>query len=392
MMITFPEGFLWGSSTSSAQIETASDHNWKGVKSRDGHIFDRTADHELRRHEDLEYICQFGTVYRCGVDWARLQPAPFAPFNPLVVEEYRRFFQQLNASGMTIMFVLHHFSHPMWFERTGGWLKEENLNAFIDFGQKCIRHFGEYARYWNTFNEPNVYAMNAFTLGVFPPFRKNYFKSNRCLRMMSIAHGILFDLIKAAHPQAWVGISLNTAWFQSLHPLGNIPARFADWWFHKRASRRFRKCDFWGLSYYAYVPFTPFAITEVEKPGRLDKLKIPHDKMWGYRPEGLGRMIKKFYRWYKKPVIVVENGICTDDANVRIQSMKDYLLVCRKALDQGVDLRGFIYWSTFDNFEWNLGPTYRFGLVEVDLHTKERRMTEAGRFFAKISRDNGVEM
>ncbi|MCB0610636.1 MAG: family 1 glycosylhydrolase, partial [Lewinella sp.] len=94
----------------------------------------------------------------------------------------------------------------------------------------------------------------------------------------------------------------------------------------------------------------------------------------------------------RKPIIVVESGICTDDARTRIQSMKDYLMVCRKALDQGVDLRGFFYWSTIDNFEWNLGPTYRFGLVQVDLNTKDRRMTEAGDFFSEICRENGVEV
>ncbi|HMQ91219.1 MAG TPA: family 1 glycosylhydrolase [Flavilitoribacter sp.] len=392
MRISFPDGFLWGSSTSAAQIETASDHNWRGVKSRDGFIFDRTSDHELRREEDLEYICSFGTVYRCGVDWAKLQPAPFAPFNPIVTGEYVRFFESLRSSGMSIMLVLHHFAHPRWFEAAGGWQTEDNLNAFVDFGQRVIRHFGPYVRFWNTFNEPNVFAMNAYTLGIFPPFRKNYFKSNRCLRMMSIAHGVLYDLIKAADPHAWVGISLNTAWFHSLHPLGWIPARFADWWFHRRASKRFTKCDFWGLSYYAYVPFTPFAVTEVDKPGKLGRLGIPHDKMWGYRPEGLGQMLRRFTKWYRKPIIVVESGICTDDARTRIQSMKDYLMVCRKALDQGVDLRGFFYWSTIDNFEWNLGPTYRFGLVQVDLNTKDRRMTEAGDFFSEICRENGVEI
>ena len=68
MRLDFPDGFLWGTSTAAAQIETASNHNWKGFKSQDGYIFDRTADHELRREEDIEIIAEFGSVYRCGVD------------------------------------------------------------------------------------------------------------------------------------------------------------------------------------------------------------------------------------------------------------------------------------------------------------------------------------
>ncbi len=144
MKLHFPDGFLWGSSTAAAQIETASDHNWRGFLSKDGHRFERTTDHELRRNEDAQYIKKFGTVYRCGVDWARLQPEAFAPFDMQVVNEYQTFFQELNDAGTRILFVIHHFTHPLWFEKDGGWLNESKLPAFIDYAQQCVQYFGQY--------------------------------------------------------------------------------------------------------------------------------------------------------------------------------------------------------------------------------------------------------
>jgi beta-glucosidase len=113
--------------------------------------------------------------------------------------------------------------------------------------------------------------------------------------------------------------------------------------------------------------------------------------MWGYRPEGLGEVMHQFNKKYLKPIIITENGICTDNQQQRKEAIQDYLQVCLKCISEGVDLRGYIHWSTWDNFEWHLGPTFRFGLVTVDFHTMDRTMTEAGEFYAEIVQKNGIE-
>ncbi|MEM1322743.1 MAG: family 1 glycosylhydrolase [Bacteroidota bacterium] len=392
MKLQFPEGFLWGSSTAAAQIETASAHNWRGLKAKDGYRFERTSDHEQRRAEDVQYIKALGQVYRCGVDWARLQKEAFAPFDPTVVAEYQQFFQLLEEEGVLILLVIHHFTHPLWFEEKQGWLNENQLPAFIDYARQCIEHFGAFIFNWNTFNEPNVYALNAYMLGHFPPHKKNYFQANRVLRHMGRAHDIVYQLIKERYPDRPVGISLNTATFRGLNVLGWLPARFTEWWFQGFAASFFKNVDYWGLSYYAYVPFAPFPITQIDQPGRLAERRIPHDKMWGYNPEGLGKVLRRFHKKYGKPIIITENGVCTADPKRRIRSIKDYLQVCHAAIADGVPLRGYIHWSTLDNFEWHLGPTYRFGLVRVDLETKERSMTEAGIFYSRVCKENAVEL
>ncbi len=392
MKLTFPDDFLWGTSSAAAQIETASDHNWKGVPSMDGYVFDRTTDHEKRRMEDVEYITQFGSIYRCGVDWARLQTAPFADFETDVVKEYQDFFEELNNRGMKIMFVMHHFTNPLWFENNGTWENEKNIDAFVDYGTKCIEHFSDYVYNWNTFNEPNVYAINGWLTGNFPPFKKSLSKADKVIKNLAAAHDIMYAILQVKTPSKPVGISLNTIWFEAKNVLGIAPAQFANWWFHKKVADLFQDLDFWGISYYANILLDPTPITYIETPEKVEKLGLPHDKMWIYKPEGLRRYIKKIYDWHPKPIIITENGICTEDSQVRINSIKDYLTICHELIAEGIPLQGYIHWSTWDNFEWNLGPTYRFGLVSIDLETMERSMTEAGEFYKKITETNELEL
>lgn len=392
MLLQFPQGFFWGTSTAAAQIETASEHSFKGLRAQDGHIFDRTSDHELRRVEDVKHIQRFGTVYRCSVDWARLQTEPYGNFHHDVALEYRHFFENLTEGGTKIMFVLHHFANPKWFEEKGGWLYEENVGFFVDFVKKCIHHFGKYVSYWNTFNEPNVYAMNAYFLGVFPPHRKRFGQANEVIRNMSVAHNTLYTMLKVYDKSKPIGISLNTALMQGVNILGYPVAKLADYWFNKWCAAFFEKVDFWGLSYYAHVLFDPKPISEIHRPGKLDKMKVPHDKMWAYKPDGLGKMLYRFHKKYDKPIIITENGICTADDNKRIEAIKDYLKVIHEAINDGVQVLGYIHWSVFDNFEWNLGPTYQFGLLKLDFETKNRIDTEGARFYEKITKANAVQI
>lgn len=393
MQITFPKHFFWGTSTAAAQVETAGDHPWRGLVARDGYRFERTTDHELRRGEDAAFIARFGSVYRCGVDWSRLQTAPMAKFEPAVVAEYTTFFEDLRRRGVRLMLVLHHFCHPNWFEQKGGWANEENIPFFIHYVQQCLKHFGDFVDSWNTFNEPNVYAYNGYFAGNFPPFKKYAYRTaNRVLDNMGNAHDIARLLIREKYKGAYVGISLNTAYFEAANWLGIPAAAFSRWWFLDRAARPFRKCDFWGLAYYAYLLFDPFPIDFINRPAAVEARRLPHDKMWLYRPEGLGWVLRRFWKKYRKPIIITENGICTEDSALRIRALRDYLGVCHQAIEAGVDLRGYIFWSTWDNFEWNLGPTYRFGLVRVDFDTMERTMTEAGLFYEKIVEQNGLEI
>ncbi len=394
MLLRFPDQFIWGTSTAAAQIETPFEHEWKGVKSRDGYVFNRTCDHELRRDEDIEYITALGNAYRMGFDWSRLQKAPLAPFDKAVVEEYRDFMKKLKARGTYLMLVIHHFSNPIWFAKEGGWENAKTIDYFIDFTRQIIQYFGDLADNWNTFNEPGVYITNAYVLGNFPPQKKSYITARKVLKNMAKAHVKAVRLLKIAYPDIPVGISKNCVIFKSEHPLGYLPARFADHFFMNTVADHFviPELDYFGMSYYAKIPFIPQPITEIDNPGKLAEMGRAHDMMWEYYPQGMEECMMRYWKKYKKPMMITESGISTNDCDVRIAGIKDYLKHIHNCIQNGVEVLGYFHWSTMDNFEWNLGPTYRFGLVHVDFETCERTMKRSGAFYQQVIAQNGVEV
>ena len=392
MELKFPDGFIWGTSTAAAQIETASDHNFRGLRARDGHIFDRTTDHEKRRDEDVDHITRFGTLYRCGVDWARLQREPYAAFDKAVVREYRDFFTALTARGTKIMFVLHHFVHPTWFEASGGWAWTENLEAFYDYSARCVEAFGDLVYAWNTFNEPNVYAMNAYFTGQWPPHQKSLAQASRILGNMARAHVHVYGKLKAATPNAMVGYSLNTAYAEGQGFRGTAAAKLFDWWFYSRPVRLFQPVDYVGVSYYAHVIFAPEPLTNLDTPEELERRGIRHDKMWALKPEGLAFNIKRAHRDTGKPVWVTENGVCTDDPDFRRDVLREYLQNVHACIREDIPVLGYTHWSPWDNFEWDLGLTYRFGLLQLDFGTLDRQNTTAADWYERVCETNTVEV
>src|ERR1700681_128443 len=127
MQYLFPKDFIFGTSTAATQIETAFDHDWQGVKSKDGYIFDRTTDHELKLKEDAELIAALAPFYRMGPMWSKLQRSPLAEFDQATVNQYLSLLKDLRERGVKIMMVLHHFTNPKWFAALDSWEKEENI-------------------------------------------------------------------------------------------------------------------------------------------------------------------------------------------------------------------------------------------------------------------------
>src|SRR5579859_7181884 len=207
MQYLFPSDFMFGTSTAATQIETAFEHDWQGVKSKDGFVFERTTDHELRLKEDAEIIASLSPHYRMGLMWSKLQRSPLAEFDATTVNEYRSLLKDLCTRGVKIMMVLHHFTNPKWFAALESWEKEANIHLWVDFARKVVDTFGEYVSHWNTFNEPNVYASYGWITGFFPPFKINPVKAAIATKNMGKAHDLIYDYIKEKFPHQPVGIS-----------------------------------------------------------------------------------------------------------------------------------------------------------------------------------------
>lgn len=385
MRYIFPNDFQFGTSTAAAQIETAYEHDWQGVKSLDGYIFDRTTDHELRFREDASIIASLAPNYRMGLMWSKLQRHPLAKLDEETVAEYKAFLLDLKQRGVKIMMVLHHFTNPCWFAKLGGWENEKNISLWVDFCEKVISEFGAYITNWNTFNEPNVYASYGWITGFFPPFKNNPYLAGKVVKNMSKAHNEVYDLIKSKFPDHPVGISHNAVVFDSENVLGWFPANLSDWWFMEYVPSHFEKVDFFGMSYYARITHDPMPVTYLQTPEKVKQLGIKHDDMWEYHPQGLRTCIDRYWKKYRKPIIITENGVCDASDELRQQAIGDYAKILHEALQDGIDIRGYYWWSAWDNFEWHLGPTKRFGLYECDLETRERRKRKSAELFSHLA-------
>lgn len=385
MKLVFPEHFFFGTSTAAAQIETAIDHDWQGIKAKDGFVFNRTTDHELRLKEDAAIIASLAPHYRMGLQWSKLQTGPNMAFDDQAVAEYKLLLNDLKSRNVSIMMVLHHFTNPKWFAARGGWEKEENIHFWTDFGKRVVDEFGSYVSYWNTFNEPNVYASYGWLTGFFPPFKINPLLAGRVVQNMGKAHNIIYDYIKAKFPEHPVGISHNATIFSAQNILGWFPARITDWWFMEYVPGHFEKTDFFGMSYYGRIPHDPLPITYLMTPDKIKQLGKRHDDIWEYHPEGMRECIDRYWKKYKKPIIITENGVCDESDFLRLQAIQDYAGILHKAISDGIDIRGYYHWSTWDNFEWHLGPSMKFGLYSCDTETKERLPKPSAELYRQLA-------
>lgn len=392
MQLTFPEDFVFGTSTAAAQIETAFEHDWQGFKSRDGSIFDRTTDHEKRFAEDAKIIASLAPSYRMGLMWSKLQREPLGELNRESAEQYHTFLHDLKRKNVSIMMVLHHFTNPVWFSKIGGWENEENINLWIDFAKKVVDEFGLYVKFWNTFNEPNVYASYGWITGFFPPFKSNPLTAGKVVKNMGLAHNVVYDFIKSKYPDQPVGISHNATIFSSENFLGWLPARLADWWFMEYVPSHFEKADFFGMSYYTRISHDPLPINHLETPKKLKALGRKHDDLWEYHPEGLRTCLDRYWKKYKKPIIITENGVCDESDFLRLQAIQDYAQLIHQAIKDGIDIKGYYFWSTWDNFEWHLGPSMRFGLYECDPVTKERLRRPSGELYSRFAHSKKIRV
>ena len=105
---------------------------------------------------------------------------------------------------------------------------------------------------------------------------------------------------------------------------------------------------------------------------------------WEIFPEGIYQCLKQLART-GLPILVTENGICTSDDGQRAQFVHDHLAQIGRAMSEGVPVLGYLHWSLLDNYEWHEGFAPRFGLVEVDYPTQERRVRSSARYLASVA-------
>jgi beta-glucosidase len=388
-MRDFPEGFLFGSSTAAHQVEGGNVNNdWWAWEHAPGtpavEPSGDAIDQYHRYEEDFALLASLGQqAHRISLEWSRIEPAP-GEWSTAALEHYRRVLGSLADNGLTAFATLYHFTIPAWLADRGGWLARDAVGHFERFCERVAAHLGDLMPYACTINEPQIVSTMGYLRGEFPPGVKDPVRWRMCTRRFIEAHGAAVRALKSGRGEPLAGICLQMPAFEPARP--DDPACVAayeelrhemiDVYLEDLAG------DWSGVQYYSRQRVDParsggFAPAPEGTP--LTQMG------WELHPEGLYQAIS-LAGSTGLPVIITENGIATADDAERLRYLRDHLAQVKRALDDGVDVRGYIHWSAFDNFEWNHGYRPTFGLIGIDREDGLKRVPRpSARAFGKLA-------
>lgn len=380
--LEFPEGFYWGAATASYQVEGGIYNcDWAKAAER-GKVpkAGESSDHYNRYEEDFDIAESLGhNASRISIEWARIEPEE-GKFDEEEVEHYRSVLKAMKARGLEPFVTLWHFTLPLWFSERGGFLRKDSPEIFARYCEYVTGKLKNECSHWATINEPVVYASNGWIRGIWPPFKHaKLFTFLKVTNILAKAHNLAYERIKKVTLSSEVGIVKDNIYFHAnRNPWNKIRAAFMNWFWNRHfLNKMFMHCDTIGLNYYFHSKFGDTA--EYEKT----------DMGWDIFPEGIYHTLKEL-SWYGLPVFIAEAGIADAKDDRRAMYIKDELRYVHKAIEDGVDVRGFLYWSLLDNFEWAQGYDKRFGLVEIDYETKGRKVRDSAYEYKKICEANAL--
>jgi len=408
-LMKFPDSFLWGTATSSTQIEGYVNNEWTGFVARDGSTCSIACNSYYQYAEDIQWMSKLGVkAYRLGIEWSRLQSEAQGALNQTELARYVDQLDQLNAAGIVPMVVLHHFSNPSWINAIGGWTNPAAIPAFVDYVTKLVAALRDRVRFWNTFNEPDTYASCGYLIGEFPPLKKGRWDSYRAVIFhMAEAHERVCHVIREAGSslgKVEVGFSKNWTYFQPYRkasPWDALMAAMIHSQLNGLVMKRFlggaRKTasTFLGVNYYGRIRFKnlkPLVPTFGFAREELARMGVECDDMLERHPLGLESALQEMYQQCHLPIYITEHGSSSADEDFRERDLRDNLAALHRAIDRGVDVRGFYYWSLLDNFEWQFGYSKKFGLLSVDFNDqhRSRSMKPLGHIYRKVCLENSM--
>ncbi|MEV6568750.1 GH1 family beta-glucosidase [Streptomyces kronopolitis] len=426
----FPRDFVWGVSTSAAQIEGAvaedgrGESAWDAFAAEPGRIKDGSdprvaTDHYHRYREDVALMRGLGVgAYRFSVAWPRVMPDGSGAVNTAGLDFYDRLVDELLAAGIAPVPTLFHWDTPQALEEAGGWLVRETAERFAAYAEVVAGRLGDRVARWITLNEPAELTLLGYGLGQHAPGRQLLFEALPAAHHQLLGHGLAVQALRArgagnigiahSHGPTWPAspteadtaaadlydLLLNRLFAEPVL-LGRYPDEELAGLLPGPVAEDLRiisePLDWYGINYYQPTlvgapaaegsgpaafggiqlpPELPFAPREIEGYPRTDF-------GWPVVPEALTELLVSFRERYGDrlpPVVITENGCAyegTGDAE-RITFLDGHLRALHAAMEAGVEVHGYFVWSLLDNFEWAEGYARRFGLVHVDYATLER--------------------
>jgi beta-glucosidase len=358
--------------------------------------------------DDFDLACSWGhNAHRFSIEWSRIEPAE-GQWNTDAVAHYQAVLRALQQRGLEPVVTLYHFTIPAWFARRGGWLRSDSAKLFARYAAYIARHFGADVRYWLTINEPTVYVMQGYINGEWPPFwRSSWLKAILVCKNLARAHRAVYRVLHQYRQDIMVGFAHSAPLVMPCDParrrdrMASAIRALAlhDAFFYLIGARpqsgrhTGRNLDFIGINYYtrAIIRSTGWGVGALL--GRVCRSQHHGDQGplsdtgWEVYPAGLRLILEKFST-FGLPLLITENGVATEDENLRREFIVRHLRSLAEALAKGVHVIGYLYWTLMDNFEWTMGTKARFGLAAVDFHTQQRSPRPCVEVFERVCREN----
>ena len=447
----FRDDFVWGVASSAYQIEGRDAEDGCGKMiwdtfTEEGRILDgQTAyvacDNMHRYKEDYAMMRLLGIkAYRFSVSWARLMPEGTGRVNEKAVALYRDMITEMKKNGIEPYLTMYHWELPQALQDRGGWLNEEIIQWFGEYAKVVAENFSDLCEYYFTLNEPQCFVGLGHLSGVHAPGKKmSYAETFQIAHNALRAHGqAVINLRKYAKRTVKIGYAptcgmaypatespedieaarkvlfsfenpidnwtWNVAWFSDPVFLGKYPEeglqKFKEYLpviTEEDMKLIAQPLDFMGQNIY-----NGYAV----RAGKNGEPEYAHREPgypktaanWPVTPECFYWGVKFLYERYKLPLYITENGmschdIVSSDGKVhdpnRITFLDLYLSALQRAVDNGVDVRGYFLWTFLDNFEWDKGYTERFGIVHVDFTTQKRIAKDSAFWYQDVIRSNG---
>jgi len=414
-ILKFPDGFLWGAAISAHQVEGGTKNDWTEWEKKnaerlaeeaktkwapwqqkkfpemfnpENYISGQACDHYNRYEEDLDIAKSLGlNAFRISIEWSRVEPEE-GKFDEREIEHYRKVLKAIRFRGMEPFVTLWHYTLPLWLSRKKGILNRRFPNYLARYAKRITREYKNLCDHWITLNEPSVIVSHAYLEGIRPPQKKSLFLSWKACKKIMQAHNNTYEAIKEVSEKNKVGFANHIKYFKPYREnslLDKLAVKVADYfgnWIYYDLSKG--KNDFMGLQHYF--------VFHIKFPGKaIIRTKNLTDLRWEIYPEGIYYILNRLKK-YDLPIYITECGLADAEDLKREKYIKENIFWIHKAISERINIKGFLYWSFIDNFEWDKGSWPRFGLVEVDYKTMKRKIRPSAQEYAKICRNNSLEI
>ena len=377
----FPPDFLWGSATAAHQVEGGSVNNdwWAWEHSPGSGCVEPSGDaiDQWNRFDaDFALLASLGqNAHRISLEWSKIEPEP-GEFSRAAIDHYRAVLESLARHGLTAFVTLHHFTLPRWFAQRGGWLAADALNIFGCYVERVACDLGDLIPYACTVNEPQIVALMAYQLGQFPPGHKDPGEWQQANQVLIQAHRIATAALRSGRGRPQIGSCQQLPLVEPDRPDEEADVERAKLVQHFAVDQHLEDLraggdlgDWVGLQYYTRLRVNAARGGLTTTPEGVETSM----NGWEVYPAGFGQMLRRLAE-VGLPIVVTENGIATRDDRQRQRYLCSHLTELKRALDDAVDVRGYLYWSAFDNFEWMHGYGPTFGLIGIDRADNLRRV------------------